>query len=328
MSRVVTFGEIMLRLNTPGHERFSQALTFEAALGGAEANVAVLLARLGENASFISKLPEHELGQRAVDELRRYGVNVSNMIRGGNRLGLYFVEHGASQRASQVLYDRANSAFSEAEPAEFPWRELLTGADWLHWSGITPALSENCARITADALAAAKHAGLTVSFDMNYRAKLWSPEAAARTLRPLMSQVDVCICGAGEAAGIFGVNAGSEEATAEALAGEFGFTAVMIPQRKADTADSTKFGGLLYADGQSFHSAQHEITVVDRVGAGDAMTGALIFGLLRQLGPQRAIDLAAAAGTLKHTIPGDFALFSLAEVEAVAAGAGGGRIQR
>jgi 2-dehydro-3-deoxygluconokinase len=328
MSRVVTFGEIMLRLNTPGHERFSQATHFEVTYGGAEANVAVALAQLGETSAFISKLPPNELGQRASDELRRHGVDVASMVRGGERLGLYFVEHGASQRASRVLYDRANSAFSEADPAEFPWPKLLHGADWLHWSGITPALSGNCARITAEALAAAKGARMIVSFDMNYRAKLWSPEDASKTLVPLMHHVDVCICGSGEASAIFGVDAANEEDLAEALAEEFGFKTVMIPQRKAAAADSTEFGGLLLTKGKIYRSARHHITIVDRVGAGDAMTGGLIFALLREMEPQQAINFAVAAGVLKHTVPGDFALFSLGEVEALASGRDGGRIQR
>jgi 2-dehydro-3-deoxygluconokinase len=328
MPRVVTFGEIMLRLNTPGHERFGQATRFEAAYGGAEANVAVALAQLGESSSFVTKLPDHELGQRASDELRRHGVDVSGVVRGGDRLGLYFVEHGASQRASRVLYDRAHSAFSDAAPAEFVWPKLLQGAKWLHWSGITSALSAKCARIAADAIAAAKAAGITVSFDMNYRAKLWSPEDAAKTLIPLMRHVDVCICGSGEASAIFGIEAANDDELAESLAQEFGFKAVMIPQRKATTADSTQFGGLLLSNDQLLHSRRHEIAIVDRVGAGDAMTGGLIFALLREMEPQQAIDFAVAAGVLKHTIPGDFALFSLSEVEALATGRDGGRIQR
>lgn len=328
MSRVVTFGEIMLRLNAPGHERFNQATHFEAAYGGAEANVAVTLAQLGESAAFVSKLPAHELGQRATDELRRHGVDVSGVVRGGDRLGLYFVEHGASQRASRVLYDRANSAFSEAEPGEFNWPKLLHGSEWLHWSGITPALSAKCARITEEALAAAKGARMTISFDMNFRAKLWSPEAASKTLLPLMRHVDVCVCGAGEASAIFGIDGANDEEMAEALADEFGFKTVVIPQRKASVADSTEFGGLMLAKGQLYRSARHHITIVDRVGAGDAMTGGLIFALLHGTDPQHAIDFAVAAGVLKHTIPGDFALFALDEVEALAGGRGGGRIQR
>lgn len=328
MSRVVTFGEIMLRLNTPGHERFSQATHFEAAYGGAEANVAVTLAQLGETAAFVSKLPPNELGQRASDELRRHGVDVGSIVHGGDRLGLYFVEHGASQRASRVLYDRANSAFSLAHQSEFAWSKILHGAEWLHWSGITPALSASCAYITEEALVAAKGEGHTVSFDMNYRAKLWSPEDAAKVLVPLMRHVDVCICGSGEASAIFGIDAATDEDMAEALAEEFGFKTVMIPQRKAAAADSTEFGGLLLSKGHVHRSPRHHITIVDRVGAGDAMTGALIFALLRGMEGQHAIDFAVAAGVLKHTIPGDFALFSLAEVEALADGRDGGRIQR
>jgi 2-dehydro-3-deoxygluconokinase len=211
---------------------------------------------------------------------------------------------------------------------EFDWKKLLQGVEWLHWSGITPALSERCAQITADALAAAKSAGATISFDMNYRAKLWSPQAAAKTLVPLLAQVDVCVCGSGEAAEILNVTAANDEEVAEKLAREFGFAAVMIPRRQSDTADSTSFEGLLFTAGKCHRSARYEISIVDRVGTGDAATGGLIFALLRKMVPQRAIEIAVAAGVLKHTIPGDFALFSAPEVEALADGHGGGRIQR
>lgn len=328
MSHVVTFGEIMLRLTTPGHSRFAQATELEVTFGGAEANVAVAIAQLGGEAAFVSKLPAHELGQRAVDELQRCGVYTSHIVRGGERLGLYFLEQGASQRAGKVIYDRAGSALAAADPAEFEWDAIFEGADWFHWSGITPALSPACAAMVQQAAAAAKARGLTVSFDMNFRAKLWSPARAALVLTPLMEHVDVCICGASEAESVFGIDADTDETIAWRLAERFGFKAVAVPQRQSASASVTRFGALLWVGGEVFTSRRHEITVVDRVGTGDAFTGALIFSLLRDAAPADALEFAVAAGVLAHTIPGDFPLFSLAEVQALADGADGGRVQR
>lgn len=328
MSHVVTFGEIMLRLTTPGHLRFAQATELEVTFGGAEANVAVGIAQLGGQASFVTKLPDHELGQRAVDELQRCGVYTPHVVRGGERLGVYFLEQGASQRPGKVIYDRAGSALAAADPADFDWAAALDGAGWFHWSGITPALSPQCARMVETASACARALGAKVSFDMNYRAKLWTPERAAEVLTPLMKHVDVCICGRGEAESVFGVEAESDDAAAAALAERFGFRVVAIPQRQSASASTTRFGALLHVGGETFHSRRHEITVVDRVGTGDAFTSALIFSLLRGGEPADALDFAVAAGVLAHTIPGDFPLFSLAEVEALAGGADGGRVQR
>ncbi len=328
MSLVVTFGELMLRLTTPGHERFAQANSLRIDFGGAEANVAVTIAQLGGQASYVSKLPDNELGQRAIDELQRCGVYTPHIARGGERLGLYVLEHGQSQRPSKVIYDRTHSSLATADPGDFEWRRILSGAEWFHWSGITPALSPQCARITEDAAAAARQLGLTVSFDMNYRAKLWSPEKAAEVLIPLMKHVDVCIVGPGEASSIFGIEALSDEALAAALASEYGFGTVAITQRKTTSASTTSFGALLYAAETCHVSRRHEIEIVDRVGAGDAMTGGLIFSLLRGDDPEKAVEFGVAAGALKHTIPGDFALVTLAEVEALAEGRDGGRVQR
>jgi 2-dehydro-3-deoxygluconokinase len=318
----------MLRLTTPGHERFAQATSFQVNFGGAEANVAVTIAQLGGQASFITKLPDHELGQRAIDELQRCGVYTPHIARGGERLGVYYLEHGASQRASKVIYDRTHSSLAAASPADFEWPRILQGANWFHWSGITPALSPQCAKIVEEAAATARGMGLTVSFDMNYRAKLWKPEQAAAVLIPLMKHVDVCIVGAGEAETILGIEAHSDEALASALAQEFGFGTVAIPQRQSVSASSTNFGALLYAAETCHVSRRYEVEVVDRVGAGDALTGALIYSLQRGDEPARAVEFAVAAGTLKHSIQGDFALLTLAEVEALAGGRDGGRVQR
>lgn len=328
MPLVVTFGEIMLRLTTPGHERFSQATRFEITFGGAEANVAVGLAQLGAEAVFVTKLPDNELGQRAIDELQRCGVYTSQIVRGGDRLGVYFLEQGASQRPGKVIYDRAASALAAADIRDFDWGTILAGADWFHWSGITPALSPGCAQSVQTAAACAKALGLTVSFDMNFRAKLWSPAEASAALTPLMEHVDICICGRHEAESVFGIESDTDEAAAEMLAERFGFGTVAVPQRQSNSASSARFGALLRAGDEVVQSRKYDITVVDRVGTGDAFTAGLIYALQRGDGPAAAVDLAVAAGALAHTIPGDFPLFSLAEVTALAGGADGGRVQR
>ena len=323
----------MLRLSPPGRQRFAQAPHFEITFGGAEANVAVMLAQLGASASFVTKLPENELAQRAINELRGLGVGVGHVVRGGERIGVYFLEQGASQRAGKVIYDRANSAVAAAQPGDFDWSRILDGAEWLHWSGITPALSTSASAIVAEACVVAKRGGLTVSFDLNYRAKLWSREAAGQTLAPLMEHVDLCITSVEEARTVFGLNcdeaaSNREEDAAPRLHARFGFKTIALTMRSADTADSTSWGAMLFVDGKAYFSKRYEIAIVDRVGAGDSFTGALIFALRRGDNPQSAIDFAVAASALKHTLPGDYALITLPEVEALAAGAGGGRVQR
>ena len=328
MSRVVTFGEIMLRLSTPDRQRFAQATQLDLQLGGAEANVAVAIAQLGGDAEFVTRLPPHDLARRCLEELRGRGVSVGNVATGGDRMGVYFIEHGASQRPAKIIYDRAHSALAEADPSDFLWPKILAGARWFHWSGITPALSESAAAIVADATATAKRLGLTVSFDVNYRAKLWTPEQAGAALTPLMSSVDVCVCGLGDAQSVFGLAVENEESAAAALRDRFGFRMILVPQRQSGSASHTSWGATLFADGRAYTSRRYEIDIVDRIGAGDALTGALIFSLGRGDAPQLAVDFAVAASALKHTVPGDFNLVTLAEVEALAAGGDGGRVQR
>ncbi len=323
----------MLRLTPPGRMRFVQAPHFEITFGGAEANVAVMLAQLGANVGMVTKLPANDLAQRAINELRGLGVETGGIVRGGDRIGVYFLEQGASQRGGKVIYDRAASAIAEAQPADFAWPRLLEGAKWLHWSGITPALSAAAAAMVAEACVEAKRCGIMISFDLNYRAKLWTREAAGQTLAPLMRYVDLCITSIEEARTVFGLHldaaaANREEDAARRLAERFGFKTVALTMRTADTADATSWGAMLFTEGKAFFSRRHEIAIVDRVGAGDSFTGALIFALRRGDAPQRAIDFAVAASVLKHTIPGDYALLSLDEVEALAAGTGGGRVQR
>lgn len=328
MSHVVTFGEIMLRLTTPGHQRFAQAAHFEITFGGAEANVAAIVSQLGGRVEFVSRLPENELAQRALDELRKLGVGVSHVKRGGDRLGVYYLEQGASQRPGKVIYDRAHSAISEIPLDEFDWPAIFAGARWFHWTGITPSLSPSVMKATAAACQAARRAGLTVSFDMNYRSKLWSYLEAGAGLRPLMKYVDLCVCAADEARNVFGIDGDSDRALARTLGEEFGFKTVAMTRRETSTASQTNWSASLYTDGKEYASARREITIVDRVGAGDSFTGALIFSLMRGDAGQTAIDFAIAASTLKHTIPGDYAFLSLSEVEALARGAQGGRIER
>lgn len=329
MSDVVTFGELMLRLTPPGRSRFAQAPHFEITFGGAEANVAVLIAQLGGSAEFVTRLPENDIAQRAINELRGLGVGTAHIARGGDRMGVYFLEQGASQRPGKVIYDRARSGIAEAEAGEFDWDAIFAGARWFHFSGITPALSNSAVEMTAEACAAAQRVGLTVSFDLNYRAKLWTREQAGAALIPLMRHVDLCVTSAEEARTVFGLDCTDEPADAAVkLRERFGFKTVALTQRSGALACSTGWGAMLLADGTPHFSRRHEIAVTDRVGAGDAFTGALIFSLMRGDAPAQAIEFATAAGTLKHTIPGDYALLTLGEVEALAAGAGGSRVQR
>lgn len=329
----VTFGELMLRLSPPGYLRLTQTPHFEITFGGAEANVAVMIAQLGGAAEFVTKLPLNDIGTRAVQELRGLGVGVEKIVRGGDRVGAYFVETGASQRAGKVIYDRAHSAIAEAQARDFDWDTIFAGVDWFHWSGITPALSPGMVAITEQACQAAKERGLTVSFDLNYRAKLWTKEQAGATLRPLMKYVDLCVTSVEEAKTVFGLAldenaARREEDAAQRLIAEFGFKKVALTMRSADTANTTRWGAMLFSEGQSHYSRTHDITIVDRVGAGDSFSGALLFALKRGDTPAKAVEFAVAASTLKHTVAGDYARLELGEVEALAAGAGGGRVQR
>ena len=329
MADVVTFGELMLRLTPPGVQRLAQAPHLEINFGGAEANVAVVVAQLGGSAEFVTRLPSNAVAQRAINELRGLGVGTGHIARGGERMGVYYLEQGASQRPGKVIYDRAHSSIAEAESGDFHWEKIFAGARWFHFSGITPALSPAAAALTAEACAAARRLGLTVSFDLNYRAKLWTREQAGEALCPLMEHVDLCVTSAEEARGVFGLDCDDEPATAAAaLRDHFDFKAVALTQRTGTRACSTGWGAMLLTDGKAHFSRRHEIDVVDRVGAGDSFTGALIFSLLRGDTAAHAIEFAVAASALKHTIPGDYALLTLAEVEALAAGAGGGRVQR
>lgn len=340
MSRVITFGEIMLRLAPPGHQRFVQAQSFEASYGGGEANVAVSLAGFGLDAAYVTKLPAHPLGQCALNSLRRYGVDTALITRGGERLGVYYLEKGASQRPSKVVYDRAASAIALAQPEDFDWEAIFEGADWFHFTGITPALGGQLPAICAAACTAARAKGLKVSCDLNYRRNLWSREEAGRVMAGLMEQVDLCIANEEDAADVFGIRAAGADLTAgkvdhagyrqvaKTLAERFGFERVAITLRESLSASDNNWAGMLYAGGGCHFSKKYPVHIVDRVGGGDSFAAGLIYALLDGRGDAAAIEFAVAASCLKHSIEGDFNLVELAEVEKLAAGDGSGRVMR
>ncbi len=333
MPDVLTFGELMLRLTTPGFQRFAQAAQFDIHFGGAEANVAVAIAQLGGSAGFFTKLPRNELADRALRELHGHGVDVSRVARGGERMGVYFLEHGAGHRAGKVVYDRKYSAIAEARSDEFDWAKILAGVRWFHWSGITAALSDHAADMIAQACETARSMGITVSFDVNYRSKLWAPERAGAVLAPLMKHVDLCVSSTEELRSIFKIDVPAESkdreiAAARQVQERFGVHRVALTMRQAETAGSTRWAAMLYAGSEAYFSKSYDVTIVDRLGAGDSFSGALIFALHRGDGPREALELAVAASCLKHTVAGDYNLVSLAEVEALAAGRHGGRVQR
>ncbi|NLM50644.1 MAG: sugar kinase [Clostridiaceae bacterium] len=340
MAKVVTFGEIMLRLQTPMYQRFIQAQSFDATFGGGEANVAVSLANYGIDAYFVTKLPKNPIADACIAELRKLNVNTSYIARGGERMGIYFVEKGASQRPSNVVYDRAYSAISQVGDDDFNWDKIFEGADWFHFTGITPALSDNAAKACLAACKAAKAKGLKVSCDLNYRKKLWSVEKANKVMSELMQYVDVCIANEEDAEKVFGIKAENTDVTSGKLSDEgykevckklverFGFEKVAITLRESISASVNNWSGLLY-DGKEFYkSKQYNITIVDRVGGGDSFGGGLIYSLLSGYSMQDSIEFAVAASCLKHTIEGDFNLVSLDEVKTLMKGDGSGRVQR
>lgn len=340
MSRIITFGEIMLRLAPEGYTRFVQAETFGATYGGGEANVAVSLSNYGEDAAFVTKLPKHEIGQSAVNSLRRFGVDTKFIARGGERVGIYFLEKGASQRPSKVIYDRANSAISNAHVADFDWDAIFEGADWFHFTGITPALGDTVADITLLACQKAKERGITVSCDLNYRKKLWTREKAREVMTGLMKYVDVCIANEEDAADVFGIKASNTDVTAgkvnhegykdvaKQLKDTFGFSKVAITLRGSVSANDNNWAAMLYDGNDYYFSKNYLIHIVDRVGGGDSFGAGLIYACLHDYAPQETIEFAVAASCLKHTIEGDFNQVSVAEVQTLAGGDGSGRVQR
>lgn len=341
--KVVTFGEIMLRLSTPGYSRFVQSQQFDVTFGGGEANVAAALSNYGLDSFFVSRLPKHEIGQAAVNHLRRFGVHCDYIVRAGDRIGIYFLETGASQRASKVIYDRSHSAISQIEQNEVNWSQVMKGAAWFHWTGITPALGQRTQDALKKACEAAKAEGATISCDLNFRKKLWTTAEAQKVMQPLMKYVDVCIANEEDADKSLGLKAGKTDVESGALdeAGYFDvarrlksiydFQTVAITLRESFSASKNGWSAILL-DGRDckepYRSRQYEIQIVDRVGGGDSFASGLIYGLLSKANSRDALEFAVAASCLKQTIPGDFNLVSVAEVENLAAGGGSGRVER
>ena len=340
--KIVTFGEIMMRLNPEGYQRFVQAEKFEASYAGGEANVAVSLANYGLDAAFVTKLPANPLGEAARNAVRHYGVDTSGIVWGGPRLGLYFVEKGASQRPSKVVYDRAGSSIALARRGDFDWKRILKGAKWFHFTGITPALGGDLPEICLDALKACKAAKVKVSCDLNYRGKLWSREQAGKCMAKLVPYVDVLIANEADAADVFGIKAKGTDvdsgkldksgyvSVAEQLVERFGVKKVAITLRTSLSAFDNKWAGMLYdaKSKKAFFSTEYAVHIVDRVGGGDSFGGGLIFALATGRKDQASIDFAVAASCLKHSIEHDFNLVTVKEVEALAAGNASGRVQR
>ncbi|MCL2556980.1 MAG: sugar kinase [Treponema sp.] len=340
MEKVITFGEIMLRLAPEGYYRFAQARSFGATYGGGEANVAVSLASLGAEAAFVTKLPSHEIGQAALNSLRQFGVDTSKIARGGSRLGIYFLEKGASQRPSKVIYDRAGSAIAEAARSDFDWEKIFEGAGRFHFTGITPAISPGAAAITRDALEAARKNGLYVSCDLNYRKNLWPREKAGEVMGALMPFVDLCIANEEDAADVFGIHAAGSDVSAGAISREgykevakalsrrFGFKETAITLRESISASDNNWAAMLYRGGEFYFSKTYAAHIVDRVGGGDSFAAGLIYAGLKGFGPQESLEFAVAASCLKHSIEGDFNLIAADEAQRLAAGDGSGRVQR
>ena len=338
--KVVTMGEIMLRLSTPANTRFVQANQFDIIFGGGEANVAVSCANYGLDACFVSKLPANPIGQAAVNSLRRYGVDTQHIARGGDRVGIYYSETGASMRPSVVVYDRAHSAIAEAKPEDFDFDAIFKDAGWFHWSGITPAISDASAACLEEALKAAKKHGVVVSVDLNFRKKLWTSEKAISIMKPLMKYVDVCIGNEEDAELCLGfkpdadVEGGHTDAEGykgifQQMAKEFGFKYVVSTLRESISATHNGWKAMIY-DGEEFYtSKRYDINpIIDRVGGGDSFSGGLVYGLMTKATQGEALEFAVAASALKHTINGDYNLVSVAEVEALAGGNANGRVQR
>lgn len=340
MGTVVSFGEIMLRLAPEGYYRFFQNDRLQATFGGGEANVAVSLANFGVNSKFVTKLPAHAIGEGAVSALRGLRVDTGSIVRGGERIGIYYLEKGASQRGSVCIYDRAHSAIQEAEPGDFDWDRIFDGAEWFHFTGITPALGPNLVNICIDACKAAKTKGIKISCDLNYRNKLWTRQQAREAMTKLCEYVDVCISNEEDAKDVFGIEAEGSDITggkldregyksvAKQLADRFEFEKVAITLRTSISANDNDWQGMLYDGSENYFSKQYHLHIVDRVGGGDSFGAGLIYSFLNGYSSQESIEFAVAASALKHSIEGDFNRVTVEEVKKLAGGDGSGRVQR
>lgn len=338
--KVVTLGEIMMRLSTPGFERFVQSDSFDVTYGGGEANVSVALSNYGLNGVFVTKVPDNALGQAAINHIRRYGVDTQFIARGGKRLGIYFLETGASMRASQVIYDRAGASIADVEISEFDFDKIFEGASWFHTTGITPALSDKAAALTEAALKAAKAKGITTSIDLNYRKKLWSKEKAREVMTRLCQYVDVCIGNEEDADTTLGFKAEGTDVTKgelnldgyksvfKQMKDKFGFKYIASTLRESHSASDNGWSALVYDGSEFYHSRQYEVRIVDRVGSGDSFASGFIFGLVTGMPMNEAAEFGVAASALKHTIPGDLNHATLNEVKELMKGDGSGRVQR
>lgn len=345
-TKIITFGEIMLRLSTPGHLRFCQSDTYAATFGGGEANVAVSLANFGLETEFITRLPKNDIANACLMELRKHGVGTRHILYGGDRLGIYFLETGAVARASKVVYDRAHSAISEIEPGMIDWKTVFNGASWFHWTGITPAISQGAAEVCLEAIKAANELGITVSCDLNFRKNLWKyGKSAAEVMPELVAGCDIILGNEEDCEKVFGirpenfdvthtngeVDASGFESVCRQMENRFPRARkVIITLRGAINANHNTWGGVLLSDNRLYESKRYDIThIVDRVGGGDSFMGGLIYGLNRYPeDDQKALDFAVAASCLKHTIYGDFNLVSVEEVEKLMAGDASGRVSR
>ncbi len=335
---VVTFGEIMMRLSTPGYQRFVQAQSFDINFGGGEANVAVSLAQFNLPSKYVTRLPYNELGDMALNSLRKFGVNTEGIVRGGERIGMYFLETGASQRSSKIIYDRKSSSIAEVTPGMIQWDEIFSDAQWFHVTGITPALSESLAETTIDAARKAHEQNITVSCDINYRKKLWSVDAASKALSRLLEHVDVLIANEEHVQMLFNIapekNYGNDEigktkSLSEQLKKQFPtLQKVAMTYRSGSTATDNIFYALLWNEKEILSSKHYEIRIVDRVGGGDSFGAGLIYGLVSGKTDQDALEFAVAAACIKHTVPGDFNYCTAEEVEELIKSGSGGRVQR
>lgn len=338
--KVVTLGEIMMRLTTPGYQRFVQSESFDVTYGGGEANVATALCNYGLNGVFVSKVPDTAIGQSAINHLRRYGVDTQHVARGGERLGIYFLEIGASMRASQVIYDRAHASIADADVSDFDFDKIFEGADWFHTTGITPALSDKAAALTEAALKAARERGITTSIDLNYRKKLWSKEKAREVMSRLCQYVDVCVGNEEDANDMLGfVSQGTDVTKGELnldgfkdvcrqMKEKFGFKYIASTLRESYSASDNGWSALVYDGTEFYHTKEYEVRIVDRVGSGDSFASGFIYGLVTGKTMKDSADFGVAASALKHTIPGDLNHATRSDVENLVKGDGSGRVQR
>lgn len=340
MGKFITFGEIMMRLSPAGYDRFVQSRQFDVFYGGGEANVAVSLSNYGKDVCFVTKLPNHEIGQAAVNELRRYGVDTQHVARGGDRIGIYFCEKGAAQRPSKVIYDRSASAMAEAKRDDFDWNKIMEGAEWFHFTGITPAFGDSIAEIAMDAITAARKAGVTISVDLNYRKKLWTSKKAEEVMTALVGYCDIVIANEEDAEKVFGIKAehadveggllheeGYQQVATE-LVSRFKLKCAAITLRENVDASVNNWSAMLYDGSDFYKSRKYNMHIVDRVGGGDSFCAGLIYGMSSGYTMQKSLEFATAASCLKHSIEGDMNLISISEAEALMNGDASGRIQR